>query len=270
MKKKLKKIGFKHDLYFFTHKSFFLFKNFFLKRKKNKFLFLLCPPYSGSTLLTQIITSSKNVSCNNYIATMEGQLIPEVRSIMFTSNRWDSKSKYPWKMIKSTWLKYWDLNKKILVDKTTTNIIRVDEIKKTFKNCYFICLVRNPYALIEGIMRRNSKDICFATKFTIKVLKQQMININNNKKNLIWFKYSEMCDKKIETKEKIKFFLKELSDLDFERFYSAHNFKNKPLKITNLNKEKIGKLNRKELYTINRFLKKEKQLLEFFNFKIIE
>ena len=263
-----KNLGFKHDLYFFSRRNLLLFKNIFLSKKNHKFLFILSPPYSGSTLLTQIISTSKKISCNNYIATMEGQLLPELRNHMFNKDRWDKSNFYDWSKIKSVWMKYWDQSKPVLMDKTTTNIMRFDEIKKEFDNTYAICLIRNPYAVIEGIMRRNSKSIEFATKFCIKTLQYQKYNIENNK-NLTWITYSELCNNQDLVKKKIKSILPEIDDLNFNKFFRAHNFKNKSLKITNLNDEKISKLKKEDILKINKYLTKEKELLNFFHFQII-
>jgi len=41
------------------------------------------------------------------------------------------------------------------------------------------------------------------------------------------------------------------------------------MKITNLNDEKIAKLNQEQLKTINSYFKKEIDLLNFFNYPII-
>jgi len=263
-----KNLGFKHDLYFFSRRNFLLFKNIFLAKKNHKFLFILSPPYSGSTLLTQIISTSEKISCNNYIATMEGQLLPELRNHMFNKDRWDKSNVYDWSKIKSVWMKYWDQSKPVLMDKTTTNIMRFDEIKKEFDNTYAICLIRNPYAVIEGIMRRNSKTIEFAIEFCIKTLKYQKYNIENHK-NLTWITYSELCNNQDLVKKKIKSILPEIDDLNFNKFFRAHNFKNKSLKITNLNDEKISKLKKDDILKINKYFTKEKELLNFFYFQIL-
>ena len=263
-----KNLGFKHDLYFFSRRNLLLFKNIFLSKKNHKFLFILIPPYCGSTLFTQIISTSKKISCNNYIATMEGQLLPELRNHMFNKNRWDESNVYDWSKIKSVWMMYWDQSKPVLVDKTTTNIMRFDEIKKQFDNTYAICLVRNPYAVIEGILRRNSKSIEFAVEFCIKTLQYQKYNIENNK-NLAWITYSELCDNHNLVKKKIKSILPEIDDLDFNKFFSAHNFKNKSLRITNLNDEKISKLKKEDILKINKYFSKEKELFSFFDFQMI-
>lgn len=268
MKVKRKNIGLKHDFYFFTQRVIYLIKNKFFRLNNHKYLFILSPPYSGSTLLTQVLSTSKNVSCNNHIATMEGQLLPGVRDFMYKKNRWNKNINYDWKKIKSIWMKYWDLSKPILMDKTTTNIMRVDEIKKSFKDIYLVLLVRNPYAVVEGIIRRNNKSVEFAANFVLKTLKYQKENFEKNK-NCILITYSEVCDKQSMVKKKIKSLLPEIGELNFNKHFKAHNFKKKSLRITNLNDEKIKKIKASDLILINSFFIKEKELLDFFNFKII-
>ena len=42
------------------------------------YLFILCPPYSGSTLLWRLVATSSNVS----VLPAEGQFLPEVKDEM--------------------------------------------------------------------------------------------------------------------------------------------------------------------------------------------
>ena len=63
--------------------------------------------------------------------------------------------------------------------------MRVKEIKKYFNPISFICIVRNPYAQCEGIMRRNKQSAESAARFTLKCLKYQKSNIENDIMELI-------------------------------------------------------------------------------------
>ena len=75
-------------------------------------------------------------------------------------------------------MRYWDLSKPILLDKSVPNIIRTDEISKAFNRVYYICMVRNPYAQVESIMRRNYQDARSAAEFTIRCLNYQYKNMH--------------------------------------------------------------------------------------------
>ena len=252
----------------FTRYKLFI-PNLINKNKPHKYLFILSPPFCGSTLLNQLISTSENVSCNNNIGTREGQTLPEARNIMFENNRWDKNANLPWDRIKTIWHKYWDLSKPILLDKSTPNIMRVNDIKKFFNPISFICMVRNPYAQCEGIIRRNGKSAEFAAKFSLKCLQYQKANIKMEK-NLLFFTYEELCENKNQVVNKISSFIPELKDIKSEQKFKAHNFKtNDKMEITNLNNEKITKLTEEQLNIINSYFKQEEELLNYFNYTII-
>ena len=260
----------KRDIYFSLIRFIRFFQSIFLKKRNNKFLFILSPPYCGSTLLNQLLSTSKNVSCNNNLGTREGQLLPGVRHFMFQKNRWDKSVKYPWNKIKKIWLKYWDLSKPVLLDKSIPNIMRVSEIKKEFENINFICMVRNPYAQIEGVMRRNDESAKNAAIFSLKCLQYQRQNIKNEE-SLLFISYEQLTENPEKTKRKIIAFLPELSDIKMDLKYKAHNFKTKSkMGIVNLNQEKVDKLTGEQIETINRIFEKEKELLDYFDYQIVK
>lgn len=259
-----------HIIYYSLLKFSRFFTNNIFGRNEHKFLFILCPPYCGSTLLNQILSTSNNLSCNNHLGVREGQLLPEVKSIMFLNKGWDTDVSYPWQKIKNVWMKYWDQRKEILMDKSTTNIMRVDEIKKVFKNIYFLAMVRDPYAHVEGIIRRNSSTVDYAAKFALKCLRYQKYNIENEK-NLLFLSYEDLCDKKKYSIQKIEEFIPALGAINSDLEFKAHNFKTKArMKVKNLNYEKISKLTSDQKKVINSYFKKEVDLLNYFGYKIIE
>ncbi len=259
----------KRGIYFFFIRVF-RFGSFLISSHKSpKYLFILSPPYCGSTMLNQLISSSKNVSCNNNLGTREGQLLPGVKHFMFQKDRWNPEVKYPWNKVKKVWTKYWDYSKPIFLDKSIPNIMRVDEIEKVFTPIKFICLVRNPYAQVEGIMRRNYQDAKSAAEFAIKCLKYQ--SKNKLRENCLFFTYEDLCENGENVLKKMIRFVPELSDMNINLEFTSHNFKeNKKMKITNLNSEKISKISDKDLSIINTIFISEKALLKSFNYKIIE
>jgi len=270
-KKKLSLIyRLKRDVYFSLIRFIRFFQSIFLKKRNNKFLFILSPPYCGSTLLNQLLSTSKNVSCNNNLGTREGQLLPGVRHFMFQKNRWNEHVKYPWDKVKKVWLKYWNTSKLVLLDKSIPNIIRVSDIKKEFNNLFFICMVRNPYTQVEGLMRRNDESAKNAAIFSLKCLQYQRQNIKNEE-SLLFISYEQLTENPEKTKRKIIAFLPELSDIKMDLKYKAHNFKTKSkMGIVNLNQEKVDKLTGEQIETINRIFEKEKELLDYFDYQIVK
>lgn len=240
------------------------------KRKDHKYLFILCSKYCGSTLLNQIICTSKSVSVNNSMLTREGQQIPDVKDIMFTDRRWDETNTYDWHYIKKMWMRYWDLRFPILLEKSPPNLLRAHEIKKVFKPSYFVIQTRNPYAHCESLMRRREKlDAKTAANFTLKCLRVQKENIETLE-NSIAISYEELASNPTNFIKKITTILPELSDINTSQEFSVHNFlKKDKMKITDLNAEKIKLISKENLKIMSDIFSKEKELLNYFNYQII-
>ena len=156
------------------------------------------------------------------------------------------------------------------MDKSTPNIMRVAEIKKVFDNIIFLAMVRNPYAQVEGIIRRNHTTIEYAATFALKCLRYQKQN-KELEMNSLFITYEELCDSKEDVVDKIKFFMPEIGDIDSDLEFSAHNFKTEgKMKIQNLNDEKIKKLSTNQLALINSYFTKDIELLNYFGYSIID
>src|SRR5262245_60432659 len=116
----------------------------------SSYLFVLCPPYSGSTLLWKLLSISPNVSS----VPDDVQFLLELEHLM-RDKPWDARHALPWAEIKRVWESYWDNTKPVLLEKSPPNIIRTKDILANFQPVKFVVMVRNPYAQSEGLMRRN-------------------------------------------------------------------------------------------------------------------
>jgi len=259
----------KRNLYFFAVSKKIALKNLFLAKKENQYLFILSPPFCGSTLLTEIISTSKNVSCNNNIGLREGQHLPNAHNLLFTKNRWDPNKEIDWNRIKKIWSKYWDKSKSVLLEKSPPNICRANNIDKVFNNSKYICLIRDPYAQIQSNIRRYNTDIEVAAEKYISYLKYQKKNIESLGNTLV-VSYEELTDKPIKTKEKISAFLPLLKDININLKFNAHNMhQKKQMGITNLNQKSIQALTKDQINSINTILDKEQDLIKYFNYNIL-
>ena len=265
-----------YPLYEFVHYRKIIWRNkvkrSFNKKTDNTFLFILCPPFSGSTLLHELLSTSSSVSPNNTLGTREGQQLPKVRKLMWEKeDHYNLKEKYDWDLIKNEWLKYWDVTKPILLEKSPPHIARIQEIKKYFKPSYFICMVRDPYAQCESIIRRNGADydVEEAARFVIRCLYFQKDNIEKLD-NILFFSYEELTTNPASISQKLKLFLPLLSDINISGIFKAHNCRQENLPITNLNAEKIKQLDTVQLEAINSVFEKHMEILYYFNYKLIE
>lgn len=253
--------------------SFIILKNkinILKKRRYHRFLFILSPPYCGSTLLAELISSSKSVSINNPFGTREGQKLPTVRKIMFEhKNRWDTSFDFDWKIIKKEWMKYWDLSCPILLDKSPPNIIRTKSIINLFNPSYFIIFYRNPYAQCESLIRRHNMKPLLAAEFVLRSLEYQIQNISaiENAVNISYEFLTEQTENAIKIMTTL---LPELKDIQSDQEFSAHNYYSKKLKIKNLNIDSINRLTNEQLQEINTVFSKKKEILNFFKYNLIE
>jgi hypothetical protein len=239
------------------------------RRIQNSYLFVLCPPYAGSTLLNELLSTSSNVSTNNDIGSREGQQLPTTRKIMYDhKERWNIDMKYDWPIIKKEWQKYWNVRRPILLEKSPPNLIRAKEIQDHFKPAYFICMVRNPYANCEGIIRRHNYQPKDAANFVIKCLKYQKENIENLEKALM-IKYEELTENTRLIADKFTTFLPCLNDINTYFLSRAHNYMKKPMPIINMNDEKISRLKSQQIHELNSVFEKEKEFLDYFGYEII-
>jgi Sulfotransferase family len=212
----------------------------------SSYLFVLCPPYCGSTLLWKLLSTSANVSA----LPMEGQFLPELKSLM-RDKPWDAGRALPWEDIKAVWETYWDKSKPVLLEKSPPNLIRTHEIRAHFQPVKFIVMVRNPYAQAEGLMRRNQFTAKRAANFSMMCLRRQLENARQLQDTLV-MTYESLVEDPDAMCRKMTAFLPELGNLDHARHFEVHSIDgtlNRP--ITDLNSKKIATLSGTTLALLN-------------------
>ena len=238
-------------------------------RPRTKYVFILCPPYCGSTLLSQILASSPNVSINNSEGTCEGQTLPEVRDQMFVDNRWDPELKINWPSVKQVWQRHWDLRKPILLEKSPPNILRPGQIMEHFEPVYFFAMWRNPYAHCESQIRRNGNSPRQAAGFAIRCLKIQRRNIEQLG-NLLPISYEELTAGPERFARQAIEFLPDLNKLKTTGCFKIHNKSGEDLAIQNLNEEKIDALSYPERQEINGVFRDNRDTLDYFEYRVVD
>ena len=230
-------------------------------------LFLLSPPLCGSTVVQQLIGTSPNVSVLN----IEGQWLPEAKSILGAPIKsWDPDHSVDWKRMKKVFGYYWSPFKPIRFEKSPPHILRAKEIEAEFKNCYMLILMRNPYARIEGAIRRGwHPSVQSAAKAWVKEAKAQIQNIESLQ-NHLFFRYEDIVEDPDKIVSKILKFLPELGTLNPNTTFTAHNIANQPINgFIDLNNQKIRNLTQSQLDEINTVLRPNNNLLEYFTYKLI-
>jgi len=255
------------------------------------YLFVLCPPFSGSTLLWKLLQTSPSVSAHP----KEGQFLDGVE--IMRKGVWNPQQQFPWSTIKKKWENVWDMNKPVCLEKSPPNLIRAFEIEKIFSPASFIAMIRNPYAFCEGIRRqiKNSEingglhkravvirvltqdpdrlyygdEIEVAARFWVKCAQYQMKNIKSLKRSL-HFTYEEFADNPSHIKKRILDFLPDLKNLDVGKKFKVHSFQGRSARpISNFNSKKIARLSVKDIHRINAILRESKNLMDFFGYEYL-
>ncbi len=245
-------------------------KRWLLPQPSHSFLFILSPPHCGSTLLTEILLLSKEVSGNNPVGTKEGQQLPELRKRMFhEKNRWDPSHEMDWHFIKKVWKKHWDVTKPVLLEKSPPNLVRALEIEKHFRPAYFIILVRNPYAHCESMMRRNGVSATEAARVAIDCLEHQQRNCHSLKRVLV-LSYEDLTTNPVKTIKQIQAFLPNIGGINIkDKEFSAHNSLHRKMAIVNFNDQSINRLSAKDLAILNECFQSQRGLLEYWGYQLI-
>ena len=228
------------------------------------YLFVLCPPYSGSTLLWRLISTSINVSS----LPLEGQFLPELETLM-REQPWNRDHILPWPQIKAVWETYWDTKKSVLLEKSPPNIIRTQAILANFKPVKFIIMVRNPYAHSEGLMRRNNWSVKRAANFSIMCLRTQLENTRELDGVLV-LTYESLVLNPAKACQKIAQFMPELSDMNTEASFEIHSIDgtlSRP--ITDLNTVKIASLSAATIASMNDVFSQHPETLKAWGYELL-
>jgi len=253
-----------------------------LMRNNAKHLFLLSPPLSGSTAIAKLLQTSPHVAV--FPKNGEGQFLPEAQSKLFVDQRWNPDFEVDWSGVKKIFFKYWSPLKPIRFEKTPPQVVRALELEQVFNKSYFLVTIRNPYAQIEGLLRRQwpfgeygpqtssapPASPKMAAEFWVRVAKHQKYNLEKLQKTC-FFSYEELTETPNQVVEKVLQFLPEISTLDTQAKLHAHNITGESITgLKNLNQEKIDRLTLEQIQDINEVLSQNIEILSFFKYSMID
>ena len=221
------------------------------------YLFILCPPHQGSTILYKLLWTSPNISTffGKSEWAGEGQFIPGAKKFFGnTQKRWGGDN-IDWQSVKVVWDRNWDLSKPILCEKSPSNICRGKSIERFFGQfapVYFICMIRSPYA------RAN-------TKLWIRDAQYQRRNIKDLQ-NVLILTYERLTNNLPKTIRQLLRFMPQLKKLDRNvRRVPGLNNQRRNLPIQNMNPSNTPE----EIRQKNHILSKHANLLEFHGYKLL-
>ena len=251
-------------------------------RTEPHFIFLLTPPNSGSTAISKLLQTSKNVaSLTEGRKYGEGQWLIDDLS---NKDRWNRKLIVDEENLRTVWLnKFHKIrrtrNVEFIIEKSPPNMMRIDMYQKTFPNHTIIINNRSPYASVSSVLYRYTPaSVLDAMTSATRREKLKKITLN-------WLKRSEVLKNHAITKNAPlityeKFcanpaILQDVLDRNISR--GAINLKTSvdlkvkdypPKSISNFNSVQIERLSKNDLLVISNELKDQLTLLSFFGYNL--
>ena len=260
-----------------------------LNSKVTTHLFVICPNHSGSTFLKEALATCR-VTWN---LKREGQhtfgfagpsSLGTGTGLLWASERrfislFAEEAAYDWAKTRKAW--YFQAFAKdpaasIFVTKSPPFLLNVAGLNRSFANARFLFVVRNPYAVVEGIWRRRWKRPHFnatemldaAARHAATCLEYQRRNIDAYHRNGVFFTYETMCDEPTGVEARIRSLVPELDDLELRQRLPVKGRYNEML--TNMNERQIARLDASQIETINRVFRRRQDVLDHFGYPILE
>lgn len=243
--------------------------------KDNTWVFIVGCYNSGTTLLSEILGNHPSISA----LTTEGHFITDQfiqdykiglprmwveREDLFCLTENDTGPD-PIRL-KKEWAMRLDTRKPILLEKSPPNSAKTRWLQEHFKNSKFIGIIRNPYAVSEGITRK-ANPTHLIDSWPIEMSANQWLRSNtilkNDSKHLKsfqWISYEDFTEDTQATLKKITDFIgiEEFPKFESNKSWSIHE-RNENIK--NMNSQSINNLDSKQIEKINNVL--GDQLSEF-------
>ncbi len=251
-------------------------------------LFIICCTNSGTTFVKNALATSKNT----WNLFREGQhifgfagpsgIVLKAYKLWTTEgliDKFTDTKNYNWEKIKIAW--YFQAFSKnpeasVFVEKSPPFLLIVEQLINQFKNPKFLFMVRNPYAVVEGIHRttwgkcRNvftkEEYLSLAATQVINCLKIQKQNLENWGDYGTFFTYEQMCEEPEKVEGLIKDLVPEMEDLVLRQKLKVKTYNEE---LRNMNAQQIERLTDENIEQINKIFLPDKDILDFFNYTLM-
>ena len=149
------------------------------KRKPVRYIFLISPLNSGTTVASQYIAEKIDNCFLPSHGNNEGLRIPEVWSSINQKERWNPDIPMNYKVAKEIWPRLAIENQcNTFLEASPPNLCHVKQINSDFKNPFFIFWMSNPYLHIGSYVNRYAlKEKIFNFNHAIKLATRRWIKL---------------------------------------------------------------------------------------------
>ena len=171
----------------------------------------------------------------------------------------------------------------VFVTKSPQDLCIVDGLRRHFRSPRFLFLVRNPYAVCEGICRslrrklRRNRPVevhgelleTVAARHVTACFSMQRRNVEAHGKLGVFFTYEAMCAEPERIAHEIGALVPELGDLNLRRRLSVKRGRYDEM-LTDMNARQIARLRPEQLAAFNRVFREREGLLAWFGYRIMD
>ena len=239
------------------------------------FLFIVTPPYSGSTALAALLNTSHRTMMLQERG--EGQwLVPG----LCEKDRWSQDKEIDYQSVKAVWLNKYQQMKRtnqnidVVIEKSPPNLIRIEMLSRQFREFSFLANNRDPYANCASILYRNydADNMSVAERTAaLSTLARDWIMRSLILKHLIsdlqmpLLTYEDFCRNPALVLNMLRIPARALETINPRAYVKVKDYKSQP--ISNQNARQISKLTLEELEYISYELKPHRELLSFFGYQ---
>ncbi len=250
-------------------------------------VFVIAPNNSGSTFLMQALVTCRQT----WNLLLEGQFAfgftgPNTRdhgrllwSLRPWRDRFANPAAYDWPTNRRAW--YFqafasDPQASVFVTKAPPFLLQVGALRRHFRNAKFLFMVRNPYAVCEGIHRYRTgqplpPDMGYfeaAAEHVVNCLALQRDNLETHGSRGVLFTYEAMCDEPERVERAIRSLVPALDDLNLRQKLAVKGRYDEML--SNMNARQIARLTSKQIAIINQVFRRRGDVLDYFGYEIME
>ena len=255
-----------------------------LERTIGTHLFLICPNNSGSTFLKEVLATCRatwNLPREGQrMLGYAGPVAGRDTALLWASTR-ASRDRltgggYDWARTRRAW--YFqayarDARASVFVTKSPPHLLLVEELAGNFTNPKFVFMVRNPYAVCEGICRYArgrgpaSELPERAARHVVACLERQRRNVVTHRSDGVFFTYETMCSRPAAVARRIAALVPELDDLELMQRVPVKGQYHEML--TDMNARQIARLASPQVAAFNRVFRAHRDVLDYFGYGLL-
>ena len=259
-------------------------------------LFGISANNSGSTFLRAALATSRATwNLDREGQMMLGYVGPNILSPHPATLLWASEQRwidlvtdprnYDWPRTRKAW--YFqaiarDPGACVFYTKTPAHLLLVDELARHFHNAKFLFMVRNPYAVCEGICRFYRDGRAYgrpsppppenlpeaAALHAVTCMAWQRRNLEAHGHCGVFFTYETMCAEPERVTRDIRALVPELDDLDLrQRLWVKGQYHEM---LIDMNARQIARLGAEDLAAFNRVFRQHEDVLAHFGYAVME